>query len=346
MWLVSVRDLLWRKRRFLIAVVSASLVFSLTLVLDGLTAHIGNEVARVVDRYDADTWIVAPGESGPFTASTLLPASLAADVATLPGVEHAEAMIAGRDTIDGKWVNVLGYDDGGNVEKTPLTSGRMPVGPGEVVVEDILGHRLGDTIAVGGELFVVVGVAHGLAFNFGAPTVLMPVAEVQRVLLGGQPLIGAVAVTGTPTTIPPGVRSMTSAAVEADMHLGMDQSLQIVTILDGLLWVIAAAIIASMVYLSTLERIRDFAVMKAIGVSNRSLRLGLAASSLLLAVMAAIGGTILAFFLGPRFPMEIETPTSSYATLLAVAVVVGLVAGFIGLRKAVRVDPALAFGGS
>jgi len=29
-----------------------------------------------------------------------------------------------------------------------------------------------------------------------------------------------------------------------------------------------------------------------------------------------------------------------------VAVVVGLVAGFIGLRKAVRVDPALAFGGA
>ena len=35
MWLVSARDLLWRKRRFLIAVVSASMVFSLTLVLEG-----------------------------------------------------------------------------------------------------------------------------------------------------------------------------------------------------------------------------------------------------------------------------------------------------------------------
>jgi putative ABC transport system permease protein len=346
MWLVSVRDLLWRKRRFLIAVISASLVFSLTLVLDGLTHHIGNEVARVVDRYDADTWIVAPGESGPFTASTLLPASVAADVATLPGVEHAEAMIAGRDTIDGKWVNVLGYDGDGQVETTSVTSGRMPAGPGEVAVEDILGHDVGDTIAVGGEPFTVVGVAHGLAFNFGAPTVLMPIGEVQRVLLGGQPLIGAVAVTGTLDAAPAGLRSMSSADVEADMHLGMDQTLQIVSILDLLLWIIAAAIIASMVYLSTLERVRDFAVMKAIGVSNRSLRIGLAASSLLLAVLAAVGGTILAFLLGPRFPMEIETPTSSYATLLVVAVVVGLVAGFVGLRKAIRVDPALAFGGA
>jgi putative ABC transport system permease protein len=346
MWLVSVRDLLWRKRRFLIAVVSASLVFSLTLVLDGLTHHISNEVTRVVDRYDADGWIVAPGESGPFTASTLLPASISDEVATQPGVTHAEAMIAARDTVDGKWVNVLGYDRGGNVEATPLTQGRMPAGPGEVVVEDVLGHRLGDTIAVGGEPFAVVGVAHGLAYNFGAPTILMPIGEVQRALLGGQPLIGAVAVSGTPGELPAGVRLMSSGDVEKDMHLGMDQTLQIVSILDGLLWIIAAAIIASMVYLSTLERVRDFAVMKAIGVSNRSLRLGLAASSLLLAVLSAIGGTILAFVLGPRFPLEIETPNSSYVTLLVVALVVGLVAGSIGLRKAVRVDPALAFGGA
>jgi putative ABC transport system permease protein len=101
-----------------------------------------------------------------------------------------------------------------------------------------------------------------------------------------------------------------------------------------------------MVYLSTLERVRDFAVMKAIGVSTRSLRLGLLASALLLAALSAIGGTILAYFLGPRFPMEVDTPAASYATLLLVAVVVGVVAGYIGLRRAVRVDPALAFGGA
>lgn len=346
MWLVSLRDLQWRRRRFLIAVISASLVFSLTLVLDGLTNHISNEVTRVVDRYRADGWIVAPGESGPFTASTLIPASTADEVAALPGVEDAESMIAARDTIDGKWVNVLGYDAGGNVASTSLESGRMPSGPGEAVVDNTLGYQLDDTIAIGGEPFEVVGVARGLAFNFGAPTVLLPIDEVQRVLLGGQRMIGAVAVTGAARQLPDGLRLMSSADVEADMHLGMDQSLQIVSILNVLLWIIAAAIIASMVYLSTLERVRDFAVMKAIGVSNRSLQVGLLASALLLAMLAAIGGTILASFLEPRFPMEVDTPITSYATLLLVAVVVGLVAGYVGLRRAVRVDPALAFGGA
>jgi putative ABC transport system permease protein len=181
---------------------------------------------------------------------------------------------------------------------------------------------------------------------FGAPTVLLPIREVQRVLLGGHPLIAAVAVRGAPDQLPEGLRTMTSDAVEQDMRLGMDQSLQVVTLLDLLLWIIAAAIIASMVYLSTLERVREFAVMKAIGVSDRSLRVGLSASSLLLAALAAIGGTVIAVFLGPRFPMEIDTPTTSYVRLFAVAGAVGLVAGFIGLRRATRVDPAVAFAGA
>ena len=73
---------------------------------------------------------------------------------------------------------------------------------------------------------------------------------------------------------------------------------------------------------------------------------GLASSSLLLAVLAGIGATVLAFFLGPRFPTPVETPVSSYVELLGVSVVVGLIASLAGLRRAVRVDPALAFGGN
>ena len=346
MWLVSARDLQWRRRRFLIAVVSASLVFSLTLILDGMTTHIGNEVTRVVDRFQADAWVVAPGKSGPFTATKLLTASVVDDIAQLPGVERADAMIAARDTVRDKWTNVLGYTIGGLGEPASVRSGRLPAAPGEALVDALLGFKAGDTIVIGGADFTVVGISSDLSFSFGAPTVMLPIEDVQRVLLSGQPLVGAVAVRGIPESLPAGLQLMTNAQVEADMHLGMDESLKTVVILNGLLWVIAAAIIASIVYLSALERVRDFAVMKALGVSNRSMMVGLASSSLLLAVLAGIGATVLAFFLGPRFPTPVETPVSSYVELLGVSVVVGLIASLAGLRRAVRVDPALAFGGN
>jgi putative ABC transport system permease protein len=44
--------------------------------------------------------------------------------------------------------------------------------------------------------------------------------------------------------------------------------------------------------------------------------------------------------------LTIEIPASAYIALPIVAVAVGLIASLFGLRRAVMVDPALAFGGA
>ena len=56
MWLISLRDLQWRRRRFLIAVVSAALAFALTLLLEGTVAHMRSEGPRVVNLFGAVTF--------------------------------------------------------------------------------------------------------------------------------------------------------------------------------------------------------------------------------------------------------------------------------------------------
>ena len=346
MWSVSARDLQWRRRRFVLAVVSASLVFSLTLVLDGLMAHIQDEASSVVDRFGATGWVVADGPAGPFTATKLLPSSAVDEVRSVPGVERADAMVAARETVHDTWINVVGYSRGGLGAPRTVTSGRLPTGGGEVLADELLGVPVGGSVMLGGQRFRVTGTAAGLSYNFGAPTVMLPIAEVQRAYFGGQPLVGAVAVRGPMRSAPRGLQVMSNAQVTSDLRVGMQSALQTIGILNALLWVIAAAIIASIVYLSALERVRDFAVMKAIGVSNRSILAGLACASLLLAVLAGIGATLLALVLGPSFPMPVDTPPSSYLTLLVVALVVGVIASLAGFRRAARVDPALAFGGA
>ena len=97
-------------------------------------------------------------------------------------------------------------------------------------------------------------------------------------------------------------------------------------------------------YLSTLERVRDFAVLKAVGASSRDLFLGLAAQSVVIALVAAALAVVLAQLMAPLFPLTIAIPWSAYAALPVVALVVGTLASLVGLRKAVTVDPALAFG--
>jgi putative ABC transport system permease protein len=72
---------------------------------------------------------------------------------------------------------------------------------------------------------------------------------------------------------------------------------------------------------------------------------GLALQALIVALLAAGLGIILAQLLGPLFPMIVAIPGSAYVLLPAVAVAIGLLASLAGLRRVVAVDPALAFGG-
>jgi putative ABC transport system permease protein len=115
--------------------------------------------------------------------------------------------------------------------------------------------------------------------------------------------------------------------------------------LQFLLWIVAAMIIGSVIYLSALERGRDFAVMKATGSSSRSLLAGLSIQSVLLSLAAAVLAIGVARLLRPLFPIPLAIPMRAVLLLPLIALVVGLLASVSAIRRAVSVDPALAFGG-
>ena len=65
-----------------------------------------------------------------------------------------------------------------------------------------------------------------------------------------------------------------------------------------------------------------------------------------LGVALLLGFTLfLGLLLGPLFPMRVDIPTIAFVLLPVVAVTIGVLASLAGLRRAVVVDPALAFGG-
>jgi len=72
---------------------------------------------------------------------------------------------------------------------------------------------------------------------------------------------------------------------------------------------------------------------------------GLAVQAVIVAVIAALLGALLSLVLAPIFPMKVVVPPSAFFLLPVIAIAVGLLASIAGLRRAVSVDPALAFGG-
>jgi len=343
MWRVGLFDLLHRRRRFVMAVIATSLAFGLSLLMAGTVAHLGNETDRIVALFHADRFVVADGGTGPFTTTRLLPASVAGVLAREPGVERADAFINARETLKGKDVNVLGIVPGG-LGSPKIHTGRLPRGSGEAVADTTLAYHVGDRFRLGKRDFAVVGTSTNTTFYFGQPTVFLPVADVQANFLAGQPYATAIAVRGNLRNAPPGTQILTNAEVKTDLNRPQKSGTQTVAIFNTLLWLMAAGIVATMVYLTALERSRDIAVLKAMGSSNRTLFGGMAVQGLALALAACVVGAFVSLALSPVMPFAVETPGLAYVEVLVIGIVVGLVAALVGLRRAVHIDPALAFG--
>jgi putative ABC transport system permease protein len=156
----------------------------------------------------------------------------------------------------------------------------------------------------------------------------------------------AILTRGVPNTVPSGLRVMSNDQVATDLLRPLRNGTQSIYFIDVLLWIVAAGIIGSIVYLSALERTRDFAVLKATGSTNRSLMGGLAVQAALLSLVAVAVAIVVAKLLAPIFPFPVEITLAEILVLTMLSLAVGLFASLAGLRRAVAVDPALAFGGA
>jgi putative ABC transport system permease protein len=342
-WLIPLRDLQWRRRRFAIAVLATGLVFALALLLSGVSSSFDNEIRRTVRSFHADAWLVARGGFGPFTGPTPFAASLAADVARSPGVVRSDPVAILRATTttpSTRNVNVIGVPPGG----TAVTAGAR-VGRRAVVVDASLGLSRGDRLDLNGTSFRVVGVTHGLTYFAGIPNVVVSLPDAQRLGFDGEPLATAIVVQGDPNQVPGRLALLSNHDVEADLSRPIQQAKQTIALIRWLLWAVAAGIIGAMIYLSALERLRDFAVLKAIGVSTRALLVGLVLQAVVLALASALLAVGAEALIAPASAMSVEVSSTSYLVLPLVAVVVGVLASLLALRRAVAVDPALAFGG-
>jgi len=346
MLLIAVRDALWRWRRFLVALVATALVLSLTLVLDGVNRSFPNEARRTVAAFGAGAWVVPEGASSVFFSSTVLQADTAAAVAALPGAEQASAVAVLNGALpDETNVNMLGVVPGLFTDP-PVVDGRAPTAPGEATADPSLGIELGETTAINGHPFTIVGLTSGLSYAAGIYSMYVPLVDAQAIGYGGQPLATTVVTKGIPTEALDGFTTVDDAFVEDDLLAPLVNARKTIGLVLGLLWIVAAMVIGSVVYLTSIDRSRDFAVLKATGATNQSLLAGLAFQASMLSGGASALAVVMSFGLKSAFPMETEIAPASYITLAAVAIGVALVAAGVSARRTLQIDPALAFAGA
>lgn len=346
-WLAGSRDLRWRWRRFLIALAGTGLTLAVTLLLSGFRAGFDLEAGTTVRAMGADGFVIQAGQPGPFTTIGVLDAAVAAEVARLPGVARADPVVTARHSIDTRPsldVYLVGAPPGG-LGAPPVAEGRGVEREGEAVVDVRARRPLGRHFAVAGRSFVVVGRVRGASVWGGVPTVYVSLADAQAIVFDGRPAATAVLTRGLPRRDPPGLHTVTAAGAQADFERPLQNAVSSIGLLQVMLWVVAAAIIGSVLYISAIERSREFAVCKAFGTSSADLVAALALQALLLTGLAAAGAVALSRPLAGLFPAVVSLTAATAVLLFAVAAGVGLMGSVAGIRRALVVDPASAFGG-
>jgi putative ABC transport system permease protein len=348
MLFAALRDMQWRKRRLVIAIVSTGLIFGMTLVMSGLANGFRVEARNTVDSLGVDAFVVKDGAAGPFMGSTPFPDVDLARVRAVPGVTAAAPLgCVGTIMKDGASTrNVTAF---GAPEHGPgmpqVSEGRAPARPDEVAASSVLGRHLGDTLQIGAHILRIVGIVPNSTALAKIPNIFLTTEGLQQVAYNGQPMVTSIGINGTPRALPDGYRTYDRTGAVNDLIRPLKVAVTSITIVAILLWVVAVLIVGSVVYLSALERVRDFAVFKAIGTPSRSILGGLALQALVVSLFAAAVGVVLSMLLAPLFPMVVAVPTEAYVLLPVVAIAIGLLASLAGLRRVVAIDPALAFGG-
>jgi putative ABC transport system permease protein len=333
------RDLQFRRRRFVIAILATSLVFAIALILSGVSGGFHSEIGRSVDAFGVQGWVVPAGAAGPFSNAKVFPAD--AVTGQLAGAGKVTPMAMARIPHGDKDIMVFGVEPGALGPRA--TSGRDPRRSGEIVVDESLGVGIGETVELG-KRFHVVGTYSGRTIFAGSPTAVVTLADAQDIAYAGQPLASAVLTQHLPTSVPPGYRALTNAGAEDDLARPLKEATGTIDFLRVLLWLIAVGIVGSIVYMTVLEQTRDFAVLKAIGVNGRSIFSGLVTQAVIVSVASALVAALLTVFIAGFVPMNVEISTGTYVALPIIAAIAGVASSLVGLRRAVGVDPALAFG--
>jgi putative ABC transport system permease protein len=297
-------------------------------------------------------------------SASVLPAGTVARVAAVPGVAWASPIGFASGSLAGpqgrQLTYLVGYDTAtGRGGPTRLVAGRPPRVDEAVLDEqaaDQLGIRLGTRFTVLGAPVTAVGFSSG-GSSITNTTVFVNAVEFARIrgphaaylLVGTTPGADAATVADRVGQVVPGVTVQTREQfADSEARVVTDMSADLLKLMSSIGLLIALTVIALGLMTATLNRLRDFAVLKALGAGTRLLVGAIAVQvgwTVLLGVaVATLAAVVLAQALPVAAPaVDIVITPAAVARLTGLALLVGLVAGLWPLRRIAALDAATAF---
>lgn len=372
---IALKDMRFSMLRFALTAIGIGLLLGATMGMIGLYRGIVHEALLIINDIGADLWVVEGGRSGPFAESSAVPSNLDRRVEGVPGVQATRRFIQYNQQyqINGQSVRlaVTGIDypeDTGNW--IPLIDGRLFRSPRyEAIADQTTGLLVGDVIRLGHDDYTVVGLTKGQVDMGGDGMFFVTIPDAQainRVLPSEAVLLNRVAKGRSRMGLGDGgsiAAVMVVLKPNADVKVVQNQirawgDVEVLTkqeeqdmLLNGRLWrlrvqilaftamtlLVAGSIIALTIYMLTLEKINQIALLKLIGARDRVI-IGLIVQQALWIGALGFGVALLiSFTLYPNFPRTVLLLPDDLAWIGFSLFVISLVASWFAIRRALRV---------
>jgi putative ABC transport system permease protein len=353
------------RRRGALTVAGVAAALLLVLVLDAIFAGALRRVTAYVRTSPADVLVSQAGVRTMHMSYSNVPSGTVTRVAAVPGAAWAAPIAFAAGALIGgpegqQLTYLIGYDPAtGRGGPVRITTGHTP-GLGETVVDSLaaeqLGLRVGGTAVVAGTRLRIVGLTGG-GTSITNTTTFVSLAEftamrgptVSYVLVRAAPEVSADALAQRVAAEVPGVMVQTRAQfVASEARIVTDMSADLIRLMALIGLVIALAVIALGLLTTTLARLREYAVLKALGATTGRLAGIVVGQVGWIVGLALTAATLTALALAAVLPAALPTvqlvvTPGSVVRVGVAALAAGGLAALLPLRRVARVDPATAF---
>ncbi len=376
---LALKDISHNLGRFLLTCLGLSLLLGIVLAMVGIYRGLIVESLGLVRAAGAQVWVVEGDTRGPFAESSRLPADTREVVAAQWGVaaagcvsyQNVEAQHRGQT----KRLLVVGAQIARPGEAPFVIEGRPILRSRyEAVADQAAGLALGEQIKLGHDTFTVVGLTKNIVASGGDPVIFISLRDAQKLQFDLTPAAArreAVRSPGAAGTIDtvnaivvrllPGVDAKRFAQdIARWKHLAtlteedqetvlagsvIDRARRQIGLFTALLLTVSTVIIGLIIYTMTIDKKKAIATLKLIGAPDRRIVGLIVQQALAMGVISFLTGAALINAGQGFFPRRVVLEPADAMTLFGVVLIVCLLASALGVRTALKIDPASALAG-
>jgi len=364
---LAIRNLLHDKLRFGLSVVGIGLAIMLILLLNGLTDGLSLQVSAYIDHAPGSVIVGQANVKNLLGGSSFLSATTVADISNTTGVERAIPILLQSAIIDldakKEFIYLIGYEPGKGAGPWQLTEGHEPTTDEEIVLDRVKAEqhnlKVGSKLKFLGRQFNIVGLSQDtLSWMSSFVFIRKSAAETLFGLPPGTssfifitPVAGGSAeviaeriqqkISGVQVTPKNAIR-------QNDINLfvgviGIPLNLMVV-----IAFVVGILVIGLIIYTATMDRQREYGVLKAIGARNSFFYRVVTTQAVIVAIGGAVSGLVLALLAGqlimvlrPQFLVALQPLVLGEA--LIIGLLMALLAAWLPARYLAKLAPAEIF---